>query len=310
MKIITLTLNPAFDTHCSIDVFRPYHENIANVDCIEAGGKGVNVSRALSNNGIENTAVVIVGTENQAAFLHQLKNDGLVVKAVETNGRIRENITLHPLDGTDETRICFNGFTIDKKLLAKVKEQIGKVDENTIVTMTGSIAPGITVNDVADLLQELRNQGAKIVIDSRSFSLNDLKEFKPWLTKPNNDEAKAYTGITVDSVETGIEAAKTIHALGIENAIVSLGGDGAVLACSEGIFVATAPKISVASTIGAGDSMIAGFVGAFSLGLNACDCLKRAVAYGSAACLEQGTRPPDPINVKKLESEIIVTEIN
>ncbi len=309
MKIITLTLNPAFDTHCSTRIFKPCHENIAEIDSVEAGGKGVNISRALKNNGVENTAVVIVGKENKTEFLNQLHNDGLDVKVIETDGRIRENITVHPLDGMAETRICFDGFTLQKDLLRKVCDAIEEVDDKTVITMTGSIPKGITVNDVTTVLEGFRQKGAKIVIDSRSFSSDDLKAFKPWLTKPNNDEAKSYTGIPVDTTENALLAACKIHDLGVENAIISLGGDGAVLVCDEGTFVAKVPKIDVVSTIGAGDSMIAGFLDGYVKGLSKENCLKRAVSYGTAACLLSGTKPPLKCDVETIEKQVNVIKI-
>ena len=95
MKIVTLTLNPAFDVHCFCDNFKPYHESIAQMTSRDAGGKGVNVSRALTANGTENLAIVVVGKENGTEFCQALQKDGLSVFAIWVDGRIRENITLH-----------------------------------------------------------------------------------------------------------------------------------------------------------------------------------------------------------------------
>lgn len=310
MKIITLTLSPAYDTHCSVDCLKPYHENIAAIDCIEAGGKGVNLSRALTFNNIDNLALIVVGNENGEVFTRRLQADGLNFKTITTQGRIRENITLHSNDGKDETRICFNGFSLNEDILTKISDGIGAVDENTIITMTGSVPKGITVRTICDFLTQFKEKGAKIVIDSRSFTFDDLAYFKPWLCKPNVDEAALYTGITVNGISDGVNVATMMHDAGIENLLLSLGKDGAVLANSEGVFHANAPRINALSTIGAGDSMIAGFIGAFSKGLSTKDCLKQAVSYGSAACLEQGTRPPDPINVEILRNQITVTKLN
>lgn len=310
MKIITLTLSPAYDTHCSVDCFKPYHENIAAIDCIEAGGKGVNLSRALTFNNIDNLALIVVGNENGEVFTRRLQADGLNFKTITTQGRIRENITLHSNDGKDETRICFNGFCLNEDILTKISDGIGAVDENTIITMTGSVPKGITVRTICDFLTPFKEKGAKIVIDSRSFAFDDLAYFKPWLCKPNVDEAALYTGITVNGISDGVKVATMMHDAGIENLLLSLGKDGAVLANSEGVFHANAPSINALSTIGAGDSMIAGFIAAFSKGLSTKDCLKQAVSYGSAACLEQGTRPPDPTNVEILRNQITVTKLN
>lgn len=308
MKIVTLTLNPAFDVHCFAENFKPYHESIVDITSKEAGGKGVNVSRALASNGIENLAVAIVGRDNGEEFVKALEKDGLTVAPVYTDGRIRENITLHE-QNNPETRISFNGFSCTADILEKVKDCTGKVDKDTIVTFTGSIPKGIAVEQVLALLKEFKNAGAKVVIDSRSVSLAQLTEFKPWLIKPNKDETESYTGKTINSIADAKEIALSIHKQGVENVVVSLGGDGAVLACDKGVFHAVTPKIEVVSTIGAGDSMIAGFIEATATNLAIESALVRAVAFGSSACMMQGTKPPSKENVEDLCKKIKLMKI-
>ena len=305
MKIITLTLNPAFDVHCYAKDFRPYHESIAEITSKDAGGKGINISRALVLNNVENIAVAIVGSENGNEFCKALEKDGLNFLPVWTEGRIRENITIHE-DNNPETRISFNGFTCKEGIISEVEEKIGEVDENTIVAFTGSIAKGIDVSDVLSLLGKLKNNGAKIIIDSRSVSLEELIAFKPWLIKPNEDEAEHYTGKKVCSVSDAANIAKEIFESGIENVMVSLGGDGAVLATASGVFYAKTPKITAISTIGAGDSTIAGFIDAFSNGKTAEEALARACAYGTSACMRDGTLPPAEKDVLTVEKQIKV----
>ena len=309
MKIITLTLNPAFDMHCFVSKFRPYHENIAEIQSLEAGGKGVNISRALTKNGVENLAAIVVGSENCSAFERQLQADNLTYKLIKTPGRIRENITLHSGDGADETRISFHGFTCDKSVLGRVSESVGKVEKDTAITLTGSIPDGVSVNDVKALLENFRSCGKKIVIDSRSFTMADLAEFRPWLIKPNEDEASAYLKMQINTPQDGLAAAKKLQSTGIKNVLLSLGGKGAALANENGVFFASAPKIGVVSTIGAGDSMIAGFLSGYVAGKNHEECLRRAVAFGSAACLRAGTQPPLPEDVAKLEAKITAEKI-
>lgn len=306
MKIVTLTLNPAFDMHCFVSAFRPYHENIAEIQSLEAGGKGVNISRALTENGVENSAVIVAGSENCGEFERQLQADNLTYKLIKTQGRIRENITLHSGDGADETRISFHGFTCDKSMLKRVAESIGGVEKSAVITLTGSIPDGVSVSDVKAFLEDFRSCGAKIVIDSRSFTMADLADFQPWLIKPNEDEASAYLKMPINTPQDALTAAKRLQATGIENVLLSLGGKGATLVSGNGEFFANAPKIDAVSTIGAGDSMIAGFLSAYVTGKNEEDCLRRAVAFGSAACLRAGTLPPLPEDVKKLEEKIAI----
>ena len=301
MKIITLTLNPAFDIHCFAEAFKPYGESVVDIISKDAGGKGVNISRALTENGTESRAVLIVGDANGEEFLSMLKSDGLTTEAVFVNGRIRENITLHEKD-KPETRISFRGFSCEKEILSKIKEVIGEVDGNTVITMTGSLPVGITGADVLALLRELKEKGAKVVIDSKSITLADLIGFKPWLIKPNHDEAEGYTGKRIGSYEDALEIAKELHLSGISNVIISLGGEGAVLSSDEGEFYVKAPRIEAISTIGAGDSMIAGFIQGEAEGETAEEKLKRAVAFGSAACLTEGTKPPRREDVERMKN--------
>ena len=308
MRIITLTLNPAFDMHCFAKELTLYRENFLECSSLEAGGKGINISRALLSNGIESEAVVIVGKENAEQYLSALKREGLTVKPVFTNGRIRENITIHE-GNAPETRISFNGFYADRTLLDDIKNQIGKVDENTIITFTGSIPDGIRVDYVLNLLDLFRVNGAKIVIDSRSVTFDELIKFSPWLIKPNSQEIEEYIGRPIKDIYDAVMAAEELHKAGIENAMITLGGDGAVLVSDEGSFVAIVPKIDAVSTIGAGDSTIAGFIDGVLNKLDKQSVLKRAVAFGSAACLTAGSRPPLLANIEKLLPKITVSEI-
>ena len=168
--------------------------------------------------------------------------------------------------------------------------------------MTGRTAEGMAVADVIGMLRKAAAKGAKIVVDSRSFSLDDLKDLKPWLIKPNQEEISAYLGREIRTLEQTLAEAKALHEAGITNVMISMGGDGALLVCDEGTYIAVPPEVEVKSTIGAGDSSIAGFAACPSY--KAADRLQWAVAYGSAACMAEGTLPPDPKNVQMILENI------
>ena len=306
-QIVTLTLNPAFDLHCSVKDLKLYDECYAETISVDAGGKGINVSRALKANGTESFAIVVVGAENAMEFCKALNRDNLRYEEIWAEGRIRQNLTLHEED-KPETRISFSGFSCDTSILRKVKNRVD-ITENTIVTFTGSVPKGVDVADVKELLAEFKNEGAKIVIDSRSFSYDDLVEMKPWLIKPNRVESTRYLGKEVRTVERAVEMAQKFHENGVENAVVSLGGGGAVLVCEKGTYWAPAPKCNVVSTIGAGDSLLAGFIHGDSKGLSIEDTLRLAVACGTAACLTEGTRPPVKASIDAIYNEITVQKL-
>ena len=300
MKIITLTLNPAFDIHCYAENFLPFHENLAEITDRQAGGKGVNISRALCVNGVQNLALVVLGEENADSFRKSLDGDKMTYREIEVKGRIRENITVHT-NGADETRISFSGFDADASLLEKIEENLSDIDlADAFLTFTGRVPTGLSIAEVKAFLCRLKERGAKLVIDSRSFSLDDLIEIKPWLIKPNEEEIGEYLGRKISSFSQVSAAACELYKNGIENVMISLGEKGALLVCSDGIFEATPPDIKAVSTIGAGDSSIAGFLAASVRGLSCSDRLRTAVAYGTAACLTSGTNPPKPNDIEEI----------
>ena len=306
MNIITLSLNPAFDIHCDIPDFAPYHENLARITHRDAGGKGINISRALLANGVDNLAFVVLGEENAAVFEQGLVADGLNYRALRVKGRIRENITCHT-PNVPETRISFEGFSMEEAQLEQVYELLAAdVTEDTVLTFTGRAPSGVSMNRVKELLYRFVQRGARLVIDSRSFTLEDLLELKPWLIKPNQEEISAYLSREIQSLTQVVGAAQQLHRDGIANVMISLGGEGALLACADGAFVANAPAVEVCSTVGAGDSSVAGFLAATAAGAGALERLRTAVAFGSAACMTQGTRPPEPAEIARLISGIQV----
>jgi 1-phosphofructokinase family hexose kinase len=309
MKIITLTLNPAFDLHCFAKNFAPYRESLADITATEAGGKGVNISRALTANGVESTALVVLGDENGDAFRRALAADGIDCLPIVQRGRIRENITLHT-EGAPETRISFRGFSADASLLNRVADLLdAKLTPDTVVTFTGSLPSGVGVAHAKRMLLAMKEKGAKIVIDSRSFGLDDIREVRPWLIKPNEEEIPLYSAQPVTDLASAADAARELRGEASENVMISLGGAGAVLATADGVFAASAPSIEVRSTVGAGDSAIAGFLAAANEGLPYPEMLRRAVCFGSAACMTEGTRPPSGAAVAALEKDVKVWRI-
>ncbi len=302
MKIYTITLSPAYDVHATAKSLVLKHENLAQVTSRDAGGKGVNISRALTYNGIENIAVVVLGRDNCTDFKAALKTDKMTYIGIEKDGRIRENLTIHT-EGEDETRISFSGFSLDNSILAEV-ENLLSADENTVVTFTGSVPYGIDMPEIKNFLARLKNKGAKVVVDSRSFTLSDLIEVAPWLIKPNGEEIAAYSGKEVNSFADCLDFAKKLHLGGIENVMITLGEKGALLVTENTAVTAIPPKVNALSTIGAGDSTIAGFIAAYSEGKDAAECLKVATSYGSAACLLEGTTPPTPKNVAEIYKDV------
>ncbi len=309
MRIITITLNPAFDVHCTAKGLTLYHENFVKTGSVDAGGKGINLSRALLANKIPNEALVVLGKENAAPFQSALEADGLRILPILTEGRIRENITVHE-ENLPETRISFDGFSCGPELLQEVSARIGAVDENTFIAFTGSAPSGMDADSILTFLKAFQDRGAKIIIDSRTIPFPKLVAFRPWLIKPNQDEAALFSGHAISSLEDAVSTALALHKAGVKNVLLTLGGDGAVLACREGTFHAKVPAVDVRSTIGAGDSTIAGFLDGTMGRLSTREVLKKAVAYGTAACLQVGTQPPHSGDILAIMQKVTVSPIS
>ena len=290
MKLYTLTLNPAYDVHAYIDNFTPYHENLAELQSRIAGGKGVNISRALKNAAVEHTAIVVLGSDNGAEFKAELEDFGLSCIYLEQPGRIRENLTFH-CGNAPETRISFSGFHVNNDLLDLVESQM-EIDDNTYITYTGSNPSGISTDDAICFLRKLQEKGAKIILDSKSFNLEQILKVRPWLIKPNQEEISVLFGCEINSFEECLEKANIFSKNGVENVMVSLGEKGALLINNGKTYIATPPAVKAVSTIGAGDSSIAGFLEATYRGLTDEQRLATAVSFGSAACMTEGTEPP------------------
>lgn len=310
MKIITITLNPVYDVHIEAKEFKPYLETYADSVLVSIGGKGINVSRALSSRGVPNTAYIVLGKENSKDFEKMLAQYGIVYKAFYVEGVIRNNISVHT-EGFSDTRICFKGLTVSDRIMGRIRESlIGETDGNTVVVFSGKLPCGMTQAYASEFLKGIVDEtGCRLCIDSNSFSAKDLSLIKPWLVKPNQYEIAGLTGIKGDCAERAISAAEELYRAGIANVIVSMGSGGAVAVCGGDKYRVSVPGIKAVSEVGAGDNMVAGFLEADAQGLSPDKCLAYAATCATASCLTEGTKPPDSDHIEMLAQRILVERI-
>ncbi len=313
MKILTITLNPAFDLHYTVPGFTLGGENYVEAVMISAGGKSVNISRALRANGIPSTACVVMGKENADAFQAKLREEGIDYLPFLTDGSIRENITVHSDDGK-ETRISLDNFALSAKMLDQLYMALhDQIEPDTVVTLSGRLPRGIGNEEAKRFCRKLRALSPYLVIDSNSFSIADLTEIGPWLIKPNEAELKAMTNAPMETTEEIMSAAASLCNAGIEQVLVTLGGKGAVFVGTRHDThhrvraTITMPEQQPVSTVGAGDSTIAGFLAGFQSGDPIEHCLKTAIAFGTASCMREGTAPPLPADIEKVRNTVTVT---
>ena len=311
-KIIrTITLNPCFDLHYTVPGFAAGKENLVSEISVEAGGKGVNTSRALTVNGEDNLAYIVVGDENGDAFISKMEQYGVLCRYFKVNGRLRENITIHPGVGK-ETRISLNTFKVPKSTFEELEAAILAEDtENMLVSFSGRIPNGLEKDDVKSFIKKLIKSGARVAVDSASFTPDDLVELHPWFIKPNEQEIENFVGETPKTLRDAADVAEKLVKKDVsETVMISLGGDGAAFSDGANKYILKVPKLkSPTSTIGAGDSAIGGLLAGVARGLDLTDALRLAVSYGTAACMTEGTLPPRPEDVKAVFEKTVVEKI-
>lgn len=258
--VLTITLNPAFDVHYKVPKFELGKENYCSNRTIEASGKGVNISRSLAKNGGSSLALIAMGEANAAEFCSMLEHDELNYEKILCEGSIRHNITIHPCEGP-ETRISQDSFQLGLEKLTEIKElALAHIQPGTIVAFAGRVPKGISLEAINDFLQSLSHAGGLVVLDSNSFSLKDTVAIQPWLIKPNEYEIEALLGRPILDAMEARKAAIEIQSMGVENVLISLGPFGLTYAGPDFNCHVQVPAITPLSTIGAGDSTLAGYI--------------------------------------------------
>ena len=231
MNIITLTLNPALDVHLSCEALTLGEYNKVCPVSRDCGGKGVNLSRALCVNSVDNTCIVVLGKEDADKFILPLYNIGMRVECILADGRVRENINIHHADR--ETVIATDGPAVGAKELCALRDKLlSMVSEGDIVALCGSLSAGTDKEAVLALLYELKRMGARLVIDSKSVTAEELLSLKPYLIKPNEEEAELLTGIRPKSLADAANIAAAIRDSGCEQVMLTMGGMGTIIVLS------------------------------------------------------------------------------
>lgn len=298
--ILTLTPNPSLDRtiELAVPLARGDVQRGLNAHQ-EPGGKGVNITRALQASGIE-TLAILPGDPEDAVLL-ALTAQGIPHLGLAINASLRSNIALTEPDGTT-TKINEPGPALTATLQSALIELVlSNAAGASWLVLAGSLPPGVPASFYADLTTELRTRlgsGApKIAIDSSGAPMAAAVLAGPDLIKPNAEELAELTGISdPDSLEQNPEltvaAARTLVAGGVGAVLATLGSRGAVLVTAAGAWLAQSPKIVAVSTVGAGDSSLAGYLLQSTAGASAPECLRQAAAHGAAAAGLPGSTVP------------------
>ncbi|MGT2682751.1 1-phosphofructokinase [Streptococcus porci] len=277
--IYTVTLNPSIDFIVRLDALEIGAVNRMESDDKFAGGKGINVSRILQRLGYDSTATGFMGGFTGRFVTEGLAAEGIKTKFVQVDQDTRINVKIK---ADHETEINGTGPIITDKQLAELEELLSQVTPEDVVVFAGS-APSNLGNQVYNrLIPLVKNAGAQVVCDFEGQTLLDSLVYQPLLVKPNNHELAAIFDVELNGIDDVERYARQILAKGAQNVIVSMAGDGALLVTPEAAYFAKPIRGQVKNSVGAGDSMVAGFTGEFIASGNPLEALKWGVACGTA----------------------------
>lgn len=284
--IYTVTFNPSLDYIVSMDDFQLGKTNRTTNELLLPGGKGLNVSTVLYNLGIENTALGFTAGFVGEELKRLAEENGYHCDFIDVkNGVSRINVKMKDFDGTE---INGMGPVIDAEALEQLMQKLESLEEGDTLVLAGSIPSSMPKSIYSDILKALDGRGIRFVVDATGELLLNVLPYHPFLIKPNNHELGEIFGVTLETKEVIEPYAKKLQEMGARNVLVSMAGEGAVLADESGkVHKLDAPKGTLINAVGAGDSMVAGFLAGWEKTKDYVHAFQMAVAAGSASAFSE-----------------------
>ncbi len=299
--IYTVTFNPSIDYIVDVDHFKTGQVNRTTGEIMFPGGKGINVSMVLQNLGFESTALGFMAgfTGDEIARLLQVKNvQSDFIRVSEGMSRI--NVKLR---SDEESEINGQGPAIKDEDIAKLYAQLDHLKEGDVLVLAGSIPSVMPSSSYEDIMAHLDGKGIKIVVDATNDLLVNVLKYHPFLVKPNNHELGEIFGVELKTKEEVIPYAKKLQEMGAVNVMISMAGDGGLLISENGdVFETMPPKGKIVNSVGAGDSMVAGFVAGYLATGDYETAFYQGICTGSASAFSENlaTKPEVDALLKQL----------
>lgn len=285
--IYTVTFNPALDYVIKVDNFTLGAINRTKREDIYYGGKGLNVSTVLTNLGYENIALGFIAGFTGDVIEKGAKSLGFSSDFIKVKeGLSRINVKLK---SNEESEINGQGPNITKEDIDKLLKKLEQLQDKDILILSGSIPNTLDEDIYEKIMERLQKKDIQIVVDATKDLLLNVLKYKPFLIKPNNHELGEMFNVILKNDEDIISYAKKLQEKGARNVLISMAGDGAILITeNEEIFKTEVPKGEVKNSVGAGDSMVAGFIAGYLTNNNYEEALKMGTAAGSASAFSEG----------------------
>lgn len=284
--IFTVTFNPSLDYVVGLDTFREGEVNRSEWEHIYPGGKGINVSMVLKNLEIRNIALGFMGGFTGKEIQRRIKDFGCYTDFVKLkSGTSRINVKIK---ADQESEINGQGPNISKKELAELFKKLDTIEKGDILVLAGSIPTALPEDTYENIMKFLENRRVKIVVDATGELLLRVVKYQPFLIKPNNHELGDMFGVTLSGREDIVSYAKRLQQMGAQNVLVSMAGEGAILVDENGnTHEMKPPKGVVKNSVGAGDSMVAGFLAGYLKNQDLQEAFEMAVVTGSASAFSE-----------------------
>jgi 1-phosphofructokinase len=307
--IATVTLNPAIDKSVTVRRFELGKTNRGEVSRMDAGGKGINVAKALKRLGSPVCALGFMAGNNGRFILDALNAEGIPADFIPVPGETRVNLKVHDLEREVETELNEPGFRVTSEHLESLRRNIeAHAPHCKVVVFSGSLPPDAPPSIFADLIRIAKAHGAKCFLDTAGPALKLGLAAGPFLIKPNRAELEELMKSTLRTRRELVEAAHILTKIGCEQVLISLGAEGAVgVAGTEALFAQPLP-VKVQSSVGAGDSMVAAMAFAAVEGLPFRQAFCLAVAASAATVALEGSNVADLAAVQELIPKVRVED--
>ncbi len=309
--ISTVTLNVSIDKAYKIKGSVESGKVIRVLECNNtAGGKGLNVSRVISICGEEILATGFVGGHSGALVEELLEKDNIKNQFTHVKSETRNCINI--LDENNvSTEFLEKGFPVSEDELKKFIDDFDKIiDNSNIITISGSVPQGVPTDIYYKLIKMIKSKNKKVILDASGELLKEGIKALPTMIKPNSEEMENLLGFSINNREEVINSAIKLYESGIELVAVSLGKDGALLVCKDGIYHGKPPKIDVINTVGCGDSMVAAFAVAMERGYSNMESLKYAVSISAANAMTFSTGNINLEDVDNIFEDVTIEKLN
>ena len=310
LKVVTVTLNPALDLTGSLEALQTGTVNLIETGSLHPAGKGINVAKVLAELGAEVTVTGFLGANNQASFVELFKSLQINDQFVRVDGDTRINVKIVEKSG-QVSDINFPGVSVGELELAEFEQTLFKLSKShDVFVIAGSLPQGVTAEHCASWIDALHTAGKKVFFDSSNKALAAGVKAHPYLVKPNDEELSALLNLSLTNTNEIKGAAQQLQQQGCENVVISMGEDGVLWLNPDGWLKSTPPKMKVVSTVGAGDTLVAGLCWGELNQWDKAQSLSFATALAALAVSQVGVGVEDLEQVETLQKKIKISELD